>query len=136
MKKKQNSVTTPSTICVFDHFYTPTQRLLSELALLKFRVYAFSGSHNNHLICLHRNEILPYLPFRNALYAIKTMATKSVMIVDLDGESNPVLYEGPLYCNVNYVGKLVGFETNPAIKPYWRDILNRTSILEIIPNHQ
>jgi hypothetical protein len=135
MKKKQNPVTTPSAICIFDHSYTPTQRLLSELVLIRFRVYAYSGSRDNYLICFHRDEIVPHVPFRNVLYAIKTMATKSVRIVDLNGEGKPILYEGPLYCNVNYVGKMIAFETNPAIKPYWKDILNGTFISDIMPNH-
>ena len=127
--------TLPSAVCILDPSYTQTQRLLSEMVLLEFRIYSHVGPRDNHVICLLREQIVPYLPFRKVLYAIKTMATKSVRVVDLAVEEGiKVLYEGPLYSEVYYESKTISFETNPAIKSHWIDILRGTLMSDIITN--
>jgi hypothetical protein len=126
--------TLPSAVCILDPSYTQTQRVLNEMVLLRFRAYSFTGLRDNHIICLFREEIVPFLPFRKVLYAIKTMATKSVSVVDLAGEGVDLLYEGPLYANVSYGDKIISFETNPALKPHWNNILDGTLTSDIIHN--
>lgn len=110
-----------STICLFDD-YTATQRLLSELALRKFPSY-FDLLPGYDTVCVHRDEIETYVPFHKALYAIKTMTTKLVEVVDLSFEETEVLYEGLLYVDVKFENKAISFKVNLELAPHWEDIL-------------
>ena len=111
-----------SSVCLFDN-YTQTQRLLSEIALHKFRVF-FQLSSYNDTVYLYWDDIVPYFPIRNALNAIKTMTTKLVKVADLALEDAiEILYEGPLYVEIKYEDKAISFKVNSALAPYWEDIL-------------
>ena len=111
-----------STVCLFDD-YTQTQRLLSEIALHKFRMF-FQLSPNNDTVYLYQDDIVPYFPFSNALDAIKTMTTKLVKVADLALEDAiKILYEGPLYVEIKYEDEAISFKVNSALAPYWEDIL-------------
>ena len=121
-----NSPQTPlslSSVCLFDN-YTPTQRLLSEIALHKFRMF-FHLSSNNDTVYLYQDDIVPYFPFRNALDAIKTMTTKLVKVADLALEDGiKILYEGPLYVEIKYEDEAISFKVNSALAPHWEEILH------------
>jgi hypothetical protein len=121
-----------SSTCLFDN-YTQTQLLLSELALRKFPPY-IDLLPDYDIACVHRNEIVPFVPFHKALYAIKSMTTKSVQVVDLGWEDGieKILYEGLLYVDVKYEKEAIFFKVNLELAPYWEDIVSgpfKSSIL-------
>ncbi|MCU0467448.1 MAG: hypothetical protein MUF58_02520 [Arcicella sp.] len=112
-------------ICLFSK-YTQTQLLLSVLALSKFREY-YKLKAGRDTAYVHRDEIVPYIPFHKALYATKTMKTKSVQIIDFGVEhDSTLLYSEPFYVDVKYDNKAIFFRVNLALKPYWEDILGVT----------